>query len=256
MIGDGVNDVLSLKRANLGIAMHSGSQAARAVADLILLDDRFGVLPEAFREGQRIVSGMLDILKLFLSRILYVAVLIAAVAAVHASFPLTPKQSALLSLFAVGLPTLALAAWARPVACRGSLLWPVLRFAVPAGLTLALAGFGVYVGYFVTVGQAAAQTALTVVSVLCGLLLVVFVEPPTPWWTGGDVLSGDGRPALLAMLLSAVFVMILTMAPLRDFFELSLLGLADWVVLAGVTGIWVLAVHRAWRARVLERLVA
>jgi hypothetical protein len=64
------------------------------------------------------------------------------------------------------------------------------------------------------------------------------------------------NPALLAMLLSAVFVMILTMAPLRDFFELSLLGLADWVVLAGVTGIWVLAVHRAWRARVLERLVA
>src|ERR671933_916439 len=73
MIGDGVNDVLSLKRANLGIAMHSGSQAARAVADLILLDDRFGVLPEAFAQGQRIVSGMLDILKLFLSRILYVA---------------------------------------------------------------------------------------------------------------------------------------------------------------------------------------
>jgi cation-transporting ATPase E len=100
------------------------------------------------------------------------------------------------------------------------------------------------------------QAARAVVSVLCGLLLVVFVEPPTPWWTGGDVLSGDGRPALLAMLLSAVFVMILTMAPLRDFFELSLLGLADWVVLAGVTGIWVLAVHRAWRARVLGRLVA
>src|SRR5205807_7330932 len=58
MIGDGVNDVLSLKQANLAIAMHSGSQATRSVADIVLLNDSFSVLPHALREGQRIRNGM------------------------------------------------------------------------------------------------------------------------------------------------------------------------------------------------------
>jgi cation-transporting ATPase E len=152
MIGDGVNDVLSLKQANLGIAMQGGSQAARGVADLILLNDSFAALPDAFREGQRIVSGMRDILKLFLTRVLYVALLIGALAVVQAGFPLAPKHSALLSLFVVGLPTLALAAWARPSAAPlGSLLGMVLRFAVPAAATLTVAGLGVYLGHFLVV---------------------------------------------------------------------------------------------------------
>ena len=98
--------------------------------------------------------------------------------------------------------------------------------------------FGVYIGYFVTSGPAVAQTALTVVSVLCGLLLIVFVEPPTPWWTGGDVLSVDRRPALLALLLLGVFVVILALEPLREFFELVSLGAADFVVLGLVAGGW------------------
>jgi cation-transporting ATPase E len=73
MIGDGVNDVLSLKKADLGIAMESGSAATRGVADMILLNDSFGALPAAFTEGQRIVNGMKDILRLFLTRVSYAA---------------------------------------------------------------------------------------------------------------------------------------------------------------------------------------
>ena len=132
----------------------------------------------------------------------------------------------------------------------------MFRFALPAALSLAVAGFGVYIGYFVTSGPAVAQTALTIVSVLCGLLLTVFVEPPTPWWTGGDVLSRDRRPALLALLLLAVFVVILALGPLREFFELVSLGPADFVVLGLVAGGWALSVRWAWRARQLDRLVS
>src|SRR6185369_7049028 len=69
MIGDGVNDVLSLKKANLAIAMGSGSQATRGVADLVLMQDSFGAVAQAVEEGQRILNGMQDILKLFLTRI-------------------------------------------------------------------------------------------------------------------------------------------------------------------------------------------
>src|SRR5579871_2154375 len=76
MIGDGVNDVLSLKRANLGIAMHSGSQATRGVADIVLVNDSFAALAPAVVEGQRILNGMQHILKLFLARISTVALVI------------------------------------------------------------------------------------------------------------------------------------------------------------------------------------
>jgi len=76
MIGDGVNDVLSLKQAQMGIAMESGSQATRSVADMVLLGDDFSILPEAIKEGQRILNGMQDVMRLFLSRTLYAALLI------------------------------------------------------------------------------------------------------------------------------------------------------------------------------------
>ena len=80
MVGDGVNDVLSLKQAHLGISMQSGSQATRAVADMVLLDDSFAALPEAVVEGQRIITGMQDSLHLFLARAFYMAAAIFGVA--------------------------------------------------------------------------------------------------------------------------------------------------------------------------------
>ena len=89
MVGDGVNDVISLKRANLGIAMQSGSQAARGVADMVLLNDSFGSLPFAFQEGQRIQNGMADILKIFMVRIFSKVLIIASVMAVG-GFPFSP----------------------------------------------------------------------------------------------------------------------------------------------------------------------
>ncbi|MCU0482171.1 MAG: HAD-IC family P-type ATPase, partial [Anaerolineae bacterium] len=108
MIGDGVNDVLSLKKANLGIAMQSGSAATRGVADMVLLNDSFGALPPAFLEGQRIINGMQDILRLFLTRALYAALLIMATSIVGMGFPFVPKHASLIAFLTVGIPTFAL----------------------------------------------------------------------------------------------------------------------------------------------------
>ena len=114
MLGDGVNDVLPLKQAQLGIAMESGTSATRNVADMVLLGDRFAALPAALREGQRIVRGMEDVIRLLLTRTLYVLALVVAARIVGLPFPVTPKHNSILALLTVGLPILAIAAWARP----------------------------------------------------------------------------------------------------------------------------------------------
>jgi cation-transporting ATPase E len=152
MMGDGVNDVLSLKKADLGIAMQSGSAATRGVADIVLLDDSFAALPPAFQEGQRIVHGMLDILQLFLTRAFYVALLIIAAAVVGVGFPFVPMHISLLTLLTVGIPTFALALWARPGSIREvRLMRSVIHFVVPGALTVFLFGVLIYLATFIIV---------------------------------------------------------------------------------------------------------
>src|SRR3712207_8415924 len=136
MSGDGVSDGLSLTQSDLSFAMQSGSQATRGVADIVLTDNSFAVLPPAITEGRRITAGMQNVLKLFLSRTFFVALIIIAIGIVI-DFPFSPRQSALLSFLTGGVPAAALAPWAHPVrAARGSSLPPLARFPVPAGLAV------------------------------------------------------------------------------------------------------------------------
>jgi cation-transporting ATPase E len=135
MVGDGINDVLSLKRANLGIAMQSGSQITRSAADLVLLDDSFAALPRAVQEGQRVQSGMQQILTLFLTRVSLFTLLILLIP----GFPFSPRQSSLITLLTVGIPTVALAAWAHPGLVHDNKpLLRLVRFVIPAILTVSL----------------------------------------------------------------------------------------------------------------------
>ena len=140
MTGDGVNDVLSLKRSNLAIAMGSGSQATRGVADLILIDDGFAALASAIGEGQRILNGMQDILRVFLTRILTLGLLIVS-ALVIGFFPVDLRNASAITLFTVGIPTALLAIWARPGRLsRESLQQTLARFVAPAAALASLIG--------------------------------------------------------------------------------------------------------------------
>ena len=293
MIGDGVNDVLALKQADMGIAMESGSAATRAVADMILLGDSFAALPPAFREGQRIINGMRDILRLFLTRVLYAALLIIAVAIIGLGFPFIPAHNAILVLLTVGAPTLALSIWARPgPLSRGSILREVAHFALPAAATITLFGLGIYIAafrfgvqqaeslsitpeaiasfqrysginydisapsaYILEVAQLVAQSALTSFLVLAGILLIVFVEPPIPWFAAGDELSRDRRPTILAGVMLVAYMLILALEPLRHLFELVALPPHGYAGIALVTLAWMLLLRQAWRGRWLQRFL-
>jgi len=296
MIGDGVNDVLSLKRAQIGIAMQSGSQATRGVADIILLNDSFAALPSAFNEGQRIVMGMLDIIRLFLTRVIYQTLIIVAIAIIGLGFPITPVHQSLLSLITVGLPTLGLAAWSHAGKPPRGSLRTVLRFIIPAGISLATVGVAIYVIYYVatftnsagtnvfnirsltheqvvmleaargeTIIQiidtaqgealAVARTILTSVTTLAGLVLIVFVEPPTQFWTGGDEYSGDWRPTIVAVALAILYVVIMLVPSLRYSFELTELDRRDWVIVLSVVALWTMLQRFLWRAKVFDKIL-
>jgi cation-transporting ATPase E len=257
MIGDGVNDVLSLKKAHVGVAMQSGSQATRGVADIVLLGDSFAALPIAFREGQRIVKGMEDVVRLLLTRTFYVLLLIVATQLVGVPFPVTPKHNSILALLTVGIPILAIAAWARPGTPPRSVVRSTSHFLFPAAFTVSVMALAVYLAYLAMTGNLEiARTALTTVTILCGLTLIPFVEPPTEAWVGGDVLSGDWRPTLLAAGMLGLYGVVIAIQPLRAFFELTLLRPWDYLLLGAVVVVWALLLRFIWRARLLERLLA
>ncbi|MGD8792430.1 MAG: HAD-IC family P-type ATPase, partial [Anaerolineae bacterium] len=257
MIGDGVNDVLSLKQAQVGVSMESGSQATRGVADIVLLGDSFAALPAAFREGQRIVQGMEDVVRLLLTRTFYVLLLVIATRLAGVPFPVTPKHNSILALLTVGIPILAIAAWARPGRASASVIESTRHFIFSAALSVAVVTLGVYVFYLAATGDVAvARTALTTASVLCGLVLIPFVEPPTEFWVGGDILSGDWRPALLAGAMLVLYGLVVALPPLRNFFELVPLRAIDYAALVAVVAAWALALRFAWRARLLERALS
>ncbi len=267
MTGDGVNDVLSLKQANLGIAMQSGSQATRNAADIVLLNDSFSALPMAFAEGQRIRRGLQGVLELFLTRVFTVALVIMAVLLVEAGFPFSPAHLTLLTMLTVGIPTFGLALWAKGGPPPRNIGRSLLRFVLPASILLALFAFGVYLLMFVLMeltiqvgddggviaaaelsrADAAPREALIHVLVLGGLILVPFVAPPVKWFAVVKECCHDWRPTLLALAMAPLYLIILSTESLRDIFGLHLLDFDDYIIIGVIMIGWTLLLRRVWQ---------
>jgi cation-transporting ATPase E len=264
MIGDGVNDVLSLKKANLAIAMGSGSQATRGVADLVLMGDSFAAVAQAVGEGQRILNGMQDILKLFLTRIATVGLVVVS-SLVVVTFPIELRNASALTVFTVGIPSALLAVWAQPGRrVRDSLGRTLARFVVPAAVVSSLTGLAVFYTVFAlsapdpsaldTAGQAA-RTALTSFLVFVGLFLILFVEPPVPWFAVVEPITTDHRPALLAVGLAVGYVVTLIVPPARGFFQLIVPAPRDALIVAVAVVVWVVLVRTFWSRRLVDRFL-
>src|SRR5207244_13079953 len=138
MIGDGVNDVPALKRARLAVAMGSGSQVTKGVADIVLPSDQFAMLPRAVAEGRRIARNIHRLGRLYLTKSVYAGVLILFAAITGFAFPFLPRQLTIAATITIGIPSfvLALAPSEGPL-YRGRLLRALAAFGVPAGLGIA-----------------------------------------------------------------------------------------------------------------------
>lgn len=242
MIGDGVNDVLPLRAADLSVAMASGSAATRAAADLVLLGDAFGVLPRAVIEGRRILAAMQATLVLLLSRTFSVLLIVGGAALLTLPFPITPRQNAVLALLTVGAPLLLLVLWVPPMRTPPRLLQRTLRTSIPAAFALAALCLTVYT---TSLGAGAsvdiARTRLTSIAVFAGLGLLPLIRPPRR--PPDDPLSDQLKPWGLAAI-SAFAYLVMTQLPfLQDLYGLAPLPIAELVELAVLATGWTFLVH-------------
>ena len=244
MTGDGVNDVLALKDADMGIAMGSGSSASRAVAQLVLLDDQFSTLPRVMAEGRRVINNVERVANLFITKATYAVLLTALVGLFGVPFPFLPKQLTLIGTISVGVPGFFLALAPDASLVRPGFLPRVLRYALPAGTAAAAATFAAY--EIVRRSDATLEAARTSATLtLLGISLVVLLgisRPLRPWKVG------------LAGAMGAWYALTMAWSFPRDYFELVIPPTSAWLTAAICTALGSLLV--AVLPRLLHRLQA
>jgi cation-transporting P-type ATPase E len=242
MIGDGVNDILPLRGADLSVAMASGAAATRAAADLVLLDDAFAVLPRAVVEGRRILAAMQATLVLLLSRTFAVLLMVAATALLDLPFPISPRQNAVLALLTVGAPLILLVLWVPPTRTPADVLRHTLRTSVPAAI--ALAGLAIAVSSASIAGgadDAVARTRLTTVAIFGGLGLLPLIRPPRR--PPDDVPRDQLKPWLLAGASAVAYVLMSQIPFIRGLYDLAPLPIDEIVALLALAAVWTAGVH-------------
>jgi cation-transporting ATPase E len=253
MIGDGVNDVPALKRARMAVAMGSGAQVTKGVADVVLLKDQFARLPEAVGEGRRIARNIHRLGRLYLTKTVYAAALILLVAVPGFAFPFLPRHLTLAAFLTIGIPSFVLALMPSDGPLyRGRLLRALAAFAVPAGLATAL---GSILSFFLvdTVAGAsleAGRTAATTTLIVLGLAFILLLERGP----GREHIAIQSNMLAMVAALGAVFAGILALPFLRDFFDMVLLSAPEWFLALFSAAAGLTIASLLWKLPQIERL--
>ncbi|MEV0302455.1 HAD-IC family P-type ATPase [Streptomyces prasinus] len=217
MTGDGVNDVLALKDADIGVAMGSGSEATRAVAQIVLLDNSFAALPSVVAEGRRVIGNITRVATLFLVKTVYSVLLAVLVVCSQVEYPFLPRHLTLLSTLTIGVPAFFLALAPNRERARPHFVRRVMRYAIPGGVLAALATFTTYLlarHHYSGEGALDAETsAATLTLFLVSMWVLAIIARPYTWW----------RIALVATM-GAGFLLVLAVPWLQEFFALKLVG--------------------------------
>ncbi|GAA3165193.1 MULTISPECIES: HAD-IC family P-type ATPase [Streptomyces] len=240
MTGDGVNDVLALKDADIGVAMGSGSEATRAVAQIVLLDNSFATLPSVVAEGRRVIGNITRVATLFLTKTVYSVLLALLVACWQIPYPYLPRHLTLLSTLTIGVPAFFLALAPNKERARPHFVRRVMRYAVPSGLIAGVAAFVTYLlarHHYTGPGALPAETsAATLTLFLTAMWVLAIIARPYTWW----------RIALVTAM-GAAFLIVLAVPWLQHFFALRLVGtVLPWTAV-GVAAAAGITLEIVWR---------
>lgn len=240
MTGDGVNDVLALKDADIGVAMGSGSEATRAVAQIVLLNNSFATLPSVVAEGRRVIGNITRVATLFLVKTVYSVLLALMVVFWQVEYPFLPRHLTLLSTLTIGVPAFFLALAPNKERARPHFVRRVMRYSIPGGVVAAVATFGTYLiarHYYTGEGSLDAETSVATLTLfLISMWVLAIVARPYTWW----------RVVLVAAM-GLGFLLVLVVPWLQDFFALKLVGMTMPWIAVGISAGAAVVLEFAWR---------
>ncbi|KMS74720.1 metal ABC transporter ATPase [Streptomyces viridochromogenes] len=240
MTGDGVNDVLALKDADIGVAMGSGSEATRAVAQIVLLNNSFATLPSVVAEGRRVIGNITRVATLFLVKTVYSVLLALMVVFWQVEYPFLPRHLTLLSTLTIGVPAFFLALAPNKERAKPHFVRRVMRYAIPGGLVAAVATFATYLiarHHYTGEGALDAETSVaTLVLFLISMWVLAIIARPYTWW----------RIALVAAM-GLGFLLVLVVPWLQEFFALRLVGVTMPWIAVGIAGVAAVALEFTWK---------
>lgn len=241
MTGDGVNDAMAIKDADLGIAMGSATSASKAVARLVLLDNRFDRLPEVLAYGRRVIGNVERVANLYLAKTVYGVIFAVVFSALLWEFPFLPRQLTLVSTLTIGIPSFVLALAPNRRVYHPGILRRLVRYAIATGGVAAVAAIASYAVVRTMVPQPQARTIATISLFLVAFWILCVLSCPL----------NAARGVLLASMFG-LFVLALTIPAGRDFFALEIGGGAPMLigVAIGALGAAVIEiVYRSARTR-------
>ncbi|MFJ6086400.1 HAD-IC family P-type ATPase [Streptomyces sp. NPDC092369] len=240
MTGDGVNDVLALKDADIGVAMGSGSEATRAVAQIVLLNNSFATLPSVVAEGRRVIGNITRVATLFLVKTVYSVLLAILVVCFQVEYPFLPRHLTLLSTLTIGIPAFFLALAPNKERAKPHFVRRVMRYSIPGGVVAGVATFVTYMiarHHYTGDGALDAETsAATLTLFLISMWVLAIIARPYTWW----------RVALVASM-GAAFVLVLIVPWLQHFFALKLVGVTMPWIAVGISAVAAVALEVVWR---------